>query len=222
MMDAENQLQTRKPIYDDPSLDTAAGSTIPGTPAPPKTSSSLFPDPEHRPHGPTPTDRLAGQIRGVRLFLYDQSARAEDALNRTMSRAFDLEQSFTSTIASLAPPRESGERLMPGVLYVLVAAMAGSIATRRSNILLRAAVPIAFGVGTANVVLPITSANVGRLAWKYEERVPVVAEAHKSTAEGIRKGVHFAQVHGRLGADWVSQAIGQARNSLEGWVRKGN
>ncbi len=59
-----------------------------------------------------------------------------------MDKAFALEQSFTSTVASLAPPaRESGERLMPGLIYVLVAAMAGSIVTRNRNILLRSSVP---------------------------------------------------------------------------------
>jgi MICOS complex subunit MIC26 len=161
-------------------------------------------------------------VRTARLFLYRQSTRAEDALNRTMTRAFDLEQSFTSTIAGLAPPRESGERLMPGVLYVLVAAMAGSIVTRRSNILLRAAVPLAFGIGTANVVLPITSKNVGQLVWRFEERVPAIAQAHQSTAEGFKKGIHFTDVHARLGADWIRQRIEQARGGLEGWVKKGN
>ena len=66
-----------------------------------------------------------------------------------MSSVLKHEQSFTSTVASLAPPKESGERLFPGGIYVLVATMAGSIVSRNRNILIRATFPAAVGVGTA-------------------------------------------------------------------------
>ncbi|KAL8949015.1 MAG: hypothetical protein Q9222_004838, partial [Ikaeria aurantiellina] len=82
-----------------------------------------------------------------------------------MSHLLSQERSFTSTIASLAPPLESNERIMPGALYVLVASMSGSILTRNRNILLRATVPFAVGVGAAWMVLPITTRNVADLVW---------------------------------------------------------
>ena len=112
-----------------------------------------------------------------------------------MDSAFDLEQSFTTTLANLAPSRESGEKLMPGAIYVLVAAMAGSIVTRNRNILLRASVPLAMGIGAGWTVLPVTSRNVADLAWKYEQRVPAIAETHLQIKDGLRKGVSFAKVH---------------------------
>lgn len=167
------------------------------------------------------TDQLASQIRHARLFLHTQAATAEDALNAGMSRAFALEQSFTSTVASLAPPRESGEKLMPGLIYVLVSGMAGSIVARNRNILLRGATPLALGLTAAYTVLPITMGNVGNLAWHYEKKFPAVADAHLKTRESIEKSVYFAKVHADLAQRKVHEGVRDAREIVEGWVRKG-
>jgi organizing structure protein 2 len=156
------------------------------------------------------------------MFLYRQTAKAEDLVNAGMSRAFDLEQSFTGTLASLKPPVESGERLMPGSIYVLVAAMAGSIVSRNRNILVRAATPFALGIGAAWIVLPVTMGNVSDLLWKYEQRFPAVADAHTSITEGVKKGWHFLDVHTRLAVRTVDEKVGDARDAVEGWVKKGN
>lgn len=161
------------------------------------------------------------QIRHLRLFLYRQASAAEDAVNNTMDRAFSLEKSFTDTVASLAPPRESGEKLMPGLVYVLVAAMAGSIVTRRSNILLRATVPAAFGVGAGWVAIPLTMGNVGDLAWKYEERFPAVAGAHVRIREGVERGWDMAVLHTQLGKNMLDEKVGDVRETVESWVKKG-
>ena len=174
-----------------------------------------------KPRGPTPTDRIAVEIGKARLALYKAATAAEDKVNETMDRAFHLEQSFTQTIASLAPPRESGEKIMPGAIYVLVAAMAGSIVTRRSNILLRATVPVAFGVGAGWTVLPVTMRNISDLSWKYEQRFPAVADAHIKTREGIQRGISFAKVHTEVGARYVDDKVTDAREAVEGWVKQG-
>ena len=174
-----------------------------------------------RTRAPTPTDRLASQIRRARLFAYAQACVAEDAVNGVMTKAFALEQSFTSTIASLAPPRESGEKLMPGTIYVLVAGMAGSIVARNRGFLLRGAAPIALGLGAAWTVLPVTMGNVSGLVWEYEKRIPAVADAHLRTREGIEKGVLMARVHADVAQRKVYEGVKQARETLEEWVRKG-
>jgi MICOS complex subunit MIC26 len=161
------------------------------------------------------------QIGKVRQFLHGYAIGAEDAVNRTMDRAFHLEQSFTGTIASLAPARESGERLMPGAIYVLVAAMAGSIVTRNRNIVLRAAAPLALGIGAGWVVLPLTMTNVSGLAWKYEQRFPAVAQAHLDVRRGIEKGWSFAKVHTNVSTQYVDDKVTDAREAVEGWVKKG-
>lgn len=225
-------MQAKKPIYDDfelPATTKSAGSSSSPVQAVAEAAQqklAFTAPPEHQeppkqPRGPTPTDRLAVQIGRARLFLYQQVVAAEDAVNRTMDRAFDLEQSFTGTIASLAPPRESGEKIMPGAVYVLVAAMAGSIVTRRSNILLRATAPLALGIGAGWTVLPITMGNIADLAWKYEQRFPVVAENHLKLREGIENGISFARVHSEVGVRYVDEKVTDAREAVEDWVKKG-
>ncbi|KAK3310585.1 apolipo protein O-domain-containing protein [Chaetomium strumarium] len=174
-----------------------------------------------RTRAPTPTDRLAAEIRRARLFLYSQACVAEDAVNGAMARAFALEESFTSTVASLAPPRESGEKLMPGLIYVLVAGMAGSIVARNRNVLLRGAAPLALGLGAAWMVIPVTMGNVSGLVWEYEKKFPAVADAHLRTREGIEQGVYMARVHADLAQRKVHESVKDAREALEAWVRKG-
>lgn len=111
--------------------------------------------------------------------------------------------------------------MMPGLVYVLVASMAGSIVARNRNVLVRASAPLALGIGAAWVVLPVTMGNVSALLWSYEQRFPAVAEAHVATREGIEKGAHFVKVHGDLASRKVTEAVTEAREKVEGWVRKG-
>ena len=138
-----------------------------------------------------------------------------------MDSILHLETSFTSTIASLAPPPESREQLIPGGIYVLVAAMAGSIISRNRNILLRASVPVAVGIGAGWVVLPVTMRNVGDLLWRYERRVPVVAENHMRIRGAAEEGWRQTKVHGMAVARWSEERIRDGREVVEGWVRKG-
>ncbi|KAL3419279.1 Apolipoprotein O domain-containing protein [Phlyctema vagabunda] len=211
--EAPESRESRKPIYDD-------YETLPAPPSEKPLPATSAPEPS-KSTTPTPTDRLAVQIGKTRVFLHGHVAAAEDKVNDIMDSALDLESSFTSTIASLAPSRESGERLMPGAVYVLVAAMTGSIVSRNRNIVLRAAVPLAVGIGAGWVVLPVTMRNVSDLLWKYEQRFPVVADGHIRTREGIEKAWYMARVHTKLAVDTVDEKVGAGREAVEGWVRKG-
>lgn len=217
----ERQLtpEQKKSIYDDVDLP----STNPAPSSPPKVQPAEPVEEEQKPHahGPTPTDRLAVQIGNARLALYKVAVAAEDKVNETMDSVFDLEQSFTSTLASLAPARETGEKLMPGAIYVLVAAMAGSIVTRNRNVLLRASVPLAMGVGAGWTVLPVTMRNVSDLTWKYEQKVPALASAHLQVREGLEKGVSFAKVHKEVGTRYVDEKVTDVREAVESWVKQG-
>jgi organizing structure protein 2 len=165
---------------------------------------------------------LAVQIGKTRLFLQSHVVAAETKVNSAMDSFLHLENSFTSTIASLAPSPQSGERLLPGSIYVLVAAMTGSIVSRNRNILLRSAVPLAVGVGAAWVVLPVTMRNVSDLLWKYEEKFPAVAESHLRARQSIEKGWYMAKIHTQGAVKAVDEKVGEGREVVEGWVRKGN
>ena len=138
-----------------------------------------------------------------------------------MTRFLSVESSFTSTIASLAPDPSTNEHLMPGALYVLVSAMAGSIISRNRSLFLRASVPVAVGIGAGWVVLPHTMRNVSDLAWTYEEKVPVVAENHMRIKRAAVESWRQAEVHGRLVGAWADERVRVGREALQEWIRKG-
>jgi organizing structure protein 2 len=197
----------RKPIYDDSVLDL-----------PPPTFSTPS---ERKSSSPTPTDRLTEQIARARLFLHKYAAKTEDAANDALSKSFDLEKSFTSTIASLAPPKESNEKLVPGLIYVLVSAMGTSILVRNRNVLLRASVPFAVGIGAGYYFIPITMRNVGDLVWKYESKYPAVADTHIRVKDRVTRFVETGIAHTKMSVGMVEDKVGEARESVENWVSKG-
>lgn len=212
--DAHTAPQNRKPIYDELPLDT----TEPTAPALTQPSKDLTPEASYR---PTPTDRLAQQIGVARMALYRQAVRSEQAVDGALTETLRLEHSFTSTIRSLAPPKESGERIFPGALYVLVASMAGSIVTRNRNLLLRASVPAAVGITAAYAVLPITTNNVGNLIWSYEEKYPVIADTHLRTKARINHFIETGKAHAGMTVGMVQDKVHDVRDGMEGWVKKG-
>ena len=110
---------------------------------------------------------------------------------------------------------------MPGLIYVLVASMGGSIVSRNRNILLRAITPLAVGVTAGWVALPVTMRNVGDLAWRYEKRFPVVAENHLRVRSASENAWKQTKLHAELSKGWTQEKIGEGREIVEGWVRKG-
>lgn len=199
----------RKPIYDDsPEIPEPA----PKLPSPvPEQSSS-----------PTPTDILTAQVRQARLFLYSQSLAAENGFNAFLSRALNIENAFTNTVASLAPSADSGERLLPGGVYVVVSAMAGSIVSRNRGVLLRTASPLAFGTVAAWSLLPVTMRNVSDLVWEYEKQVPAVAEQHLAIREKAEQMWHTGVAHSGMARQMMEDKIGDARKKLEEVVSRGH
>ncbi|KAJ5125973.1 hypothetical protein N7448_005284 [Penicillium atrosanguineum] len=218
----------RKPIYDDipsdiPELSkpTPAAVPEPETPTPQTQTLSLAPL-QTKPSSPTPTDILTAQIRQARLFLYSNSLAAENGFNDFLSRALHIENAFTNTIASLAPSPESGERLTPGGIYVVVAAMAGSIVSRNRGVFLRTLSPLAFGTVAAWTLLPVTMRNVSDLTWEYEKRFPAVANQHLAVRERAEHIWYTGIAHSGMGRQMMEDKIGEARKKLEQLVSKGH
>lgn len=152
---------------------------------------------------------------------YEYSAQAEKAVNNFLTRTLKFESAVTSRIAALAPPRGSGEKLMPGILYVLVASMAGSIVSRNRGFLLRILTPPTFGVATAYQVIPITTRNVEGLIWEWEEKYPVIAQNHIKASERISRFVETGKAHSQMAVAQMEVGLGEARRKMEAWVRQG-
>lgn len=128
---------------------------------------------------------------------------------------------MANTVASLAPSPETGEQLLPGAIYVLVATMAGSIVSRNRNIVIRATFPLAVGITAAWMLIPVTMQNVADLGWEYEKRVPVIAETHAQIGSITRNVWRQAKVHAQAVTRWADETAGQSREKVEGWIRNG-
>jgi MICOS complex subunit MIC26 len=138
-----------------------------------------------------------------------------------MTWALRKETSLANTISSLAPAPETGEQLLPGAIYVLVATMAGSIVSRNRNILIRATFPLAVGITAGWVLIPVTMQNIANLSWEYGKRVPVIAETHAQVGKLARDAWRQTTIHTQALTRWADGTAEQAREKLEGWVKRG-
>lgn len=194
------------------------------TPAPAAQSQSRWPF--GLTSGSTPltaasTDRLSQEIRRARLFLYRHTSAAETSLNTALARGRDTEFRIANTIRSLAPAPDSGERLLPGAIYVGVSGMGGSILARNRGLLLRAATPVGISTVAAYALLPVTMRNVGQLVFEYERRVPGLAEKHVAARERMEHIYHTGVAHSAMTVGLLEQRISDGRKTVEEWLKKG-
>ncbi|KAI9888545.1 MAG: hypothetical protein M1814_006845 [Vezdaea aestivalis] len=207
-------LPSKKPIYDElPQTSTLSKLRLR---APSSDESPPPPSPSPR---QTATSQLAAQISNFRQSLYPPALRLETQFNDGLSRAFKLESSFTTRIAALAPPVNSGERVLPNGLWVLVSALAGSMVTRNRGILLRSSVPVAAGVAAGWLVVPVTMRNVAQLTWEVEGKVPGLQERHEVVRKEVKRLWETSKAHSGMTVAMVEDKVGEAREGVEGWVK---
>ncbi|KAA8909475.1 apolipo protein O-domain-containing protein [Sphaerosporella brunnea] len=192
---------TKKPIYD----------------APPPPQTPL----ESMPTYPTPTERLAQHIGKARRFINVHYRLACDKLDDAFSHYLSYEHSVTRTIAALAPPKNSPEKVLPGAIYVAVATMAGGIIARKRIWPIRILTPIAVGIGSAWYFIPQTTQNVGELLWEWEKKVPQVAETHQQIRQSIEEAVRKTYETTIETRKKVDEAVHNVRKSAEDLVKRG-
>ncbi|KAJ9608760.1 hypothetical protein H2200_006531 [Cladophialophora chaetospira] len=206
----KDELPDKKPIY-------SPFPVAPTVAKPSPTSPVSQPNPE----SPTPTDRLTDQVKKARVFLYHNSLSAETQFNRFLSWAFRKETDFSNTIASLAPATETGEQLLPGVIYVLVATLTGSIVSRNRGIFLRATFPLAVGIAAGWYLIPVTMRNTSDLIWEYEKKAPVVADTHTQISALVQEVWKQTSGIAKGAAVYADEKATEARRNVEDLVSKG-
>lgn len=133
-----------------------------------------------------------------------------------------VENACADAVASLAPPPESGEKLLPGSIYVVVSAMAGAIGSRNRGIFLRTAMPLAFGALAARILLPVTMQNVADRGWEWEQKkAPGLAERHLRLRRSWDHTWSTGVAHSQMARLMMEEKIRHSRETLEKWVRKG-
>ncbi|RPA95909.1 hypothetical protein L873DRAFT_1812256 [Choiromyces venosus 120613-1] len=221
--------QGKKSIYDIPpkySSHTPTNTSSSSSSSPDTKSPKLItaPTEEEQPTTtptPTPTDRLAAEIRKGRLFLHAHTVLLQNHVDLAFSKYLSYEHSVTKTISSLAPPKSSEEKVVPGLLYVAVSTMAGSIIARNRMLPIRALTPVFVGIGAGWYFLPETTRNVADLVWEWEKMVPGVAEKHLLVRRGVEEAAETGGKAIRDGRKVVDENVSRGRSIVEGWIKKG-
>lgn len=170
---------------------------------------------------PTPTDRLATHVGTARRFINVHYRLACERFDEAFTKYLSYEHSVTRTVAGLAPPKDSPEKVLPGSIYVAIATMAAGIVTRRRLWPVRAVTPLLVGVGAAWYFVPETARNVGDLLWEWEQKVPQVAQTHqevRDSAEEAWRKTYETTVQTRRKFD---ETVSSVRKSAEDLVRRG-
>jgi MICOS complex subunit MIC26 len=155
------------------------------------------------------------------MFLYRHSLSAETSFNGFLTWAFRKETDFSNTMASLAPSPETGEQLLPGAIYVLVATLAGSIVSRNRGIVLRTTVPLAVGIAAGWYLIPVTMRNTSDLIWEYEKKVPALADTHSEISKLVYEAWRQTRGYTKGAVEWADEKSVEARKTVEDMVSKG-
>jgi organizing structure protein 2 len=121
----------------------------------------------------------------------------------------------------LAPAPETGEQLLPGAIYVLVATLTGSIISRNRGIFLRATFPLAVGITAGWMLIPVTMENTSNLIWEYEKKVPAISETHSQISGFAKEAWRQAKVHAVVAKDRADEMATETRRKVEDLVSKG-
>ncbi|CAG8740881.1 6165_t:CDS:2 [Cetraspora pellucida] len=128
--------------------------------------------------------RLEEGIRHTRLQISQTISDLKQHTQNVTDQWIGVEQNTEKAIKEVISPNE---RLMPEVLYVIVAGLAGSIAARnfvrKSNILVRITSPVLFTVVSSYYFLPQTSRNIMAKICEYEKRSPELMKIHNSVSD---------------------------------------
>lgn len=175
---------------------------------------------------------LETHIGTVRRTLTGRYQEAHAHVQGLISRWIGVENRVEHRIKSLLPP---DERLVPGVLYVAIAFLSGSVVARHRALPIRALLPPTLGIAAAVRFLPKTSSNVREYVGALEDHyTPEVARVHETgkahsamawarvseSAAGARETVRggvlaaVAQVQGATGLR-LGEALGVARDMEE-------
>ncbi|PVU86425.1 hypothetical protein BB560_006721 [Smittium megazygosporum] len=120
-----------------------------------------------------PPTRLELYVKKCREYVSGKVGEAKSESQKLVSKLHEYENEAINSVNSV---RGQNESFLPGAVYVSVAAMAGSIIFRKSNILVRFCSPLVFGTTATYFAFPDTFKNVYS---KLSESYPVLADVSK-------------------------------------------
>ncbi len=161
---------------------------------------------------PEPPSALQQNITVARKFVVQKIKEADSGMRRAVDVWIGVEQDVERTIKEIAPKHE---RLLPGAIYVAVTGMSGSILARNRSLPIRFFSPILLALFSAQLFLPETTGNVGKLIWRYEQKIPEVAIVHQQVSTHVGYGMKKVEQTLEDGRHLVEGAVEGSRGFLE-------
>ncbi|CAG8568676.1 178_t:CDS:2 [Ambispora gerdemannii] len=153
----------------------------------------------------TPT-KIEETIRQTRFKAKKALEDTENQFRQVSDRWISIEQKTERAINDVVSPKE---RLIPEVLYVGVAGLAGSVLAKNRGAFLRLTTPIVFTIAASYYFLPITSRNIARKLFEYEQQSPALVNIHKSISQTTEESKNK-----------IDEAMSDIRHTLNDQVKK--
>jgi len=173
------------------------------------------PEPEQK-FQPEPPTELENQIRIAREAVQSTYNDTNTILQGWVSMWIGVEHAVEKRVKSLKAPEES---ITPGILYVGVATLTGSILARSRGLPIRLILPPALFLGSLNQFLPHTAANIGAHISRLEHQyVPRAAEIQDTAIAHSQMTWQMAKDRADEGRESIGKGVFTAVGQLEGWT----
>ncbi|CAE6384042.1 unnamed protein product [Rhizoctonia solani] len=131
---------------------------------------------------------LVETIGRTRRILARAGEESKDGIQGVIAKWIQVERRVESRIKSLISPEEP---LTPGILYVGVAALSGSVFARGRTLPTRVLLPPTLFIGALNYFLPKTTHNVNAYVYGLERaHAPALADTHDAADKALRGAIN--------------------------------
>ncbi|CUA67120.1 hypothetical protein RSOLAG22IIIB_07198 [Rhizoctonia solani] len=162
----------------------------------------------------SPTEsELVETIGQTRRILARAGEESKDGVQGVIASWIRVERRVESRIRSLISPEEP---LTPGILYVGVAALSGSVFARGRSLPTRILLPPTLFFGALNYFLPKTTHNVNAYVYSLERaHAPALADTHDAADKALRDTVKQIRASYNSMRGGVSHIVEDSVDGLE-------
>ncbi|KAH7334963.1 apolipo protein O-domain-containing protein [Rhizoctonia solani] len=156
---------------------------------------------------------LVETIGRTRRILARAGEESKDGIQGVIASWIRVERRVESRIKSLISPEEP---LTPGILYVGVAALSGSVFARGRSLPTRILLPPTLFLGALNYFLPKTTHNVNAYVYGLERaHAPALADTHDAADKTLRDAVKQIRASYNSMRGGVSHIVEDSVDGLE-------
>ncbi|KAL1920858.1 uncharacterized protein VTP21DRAFT_11493 [Calcarisporiella thermophila] len=178
-----------------------------------KERKSVYENPEPSPLIQEEPLGLQGAVQKARLTTLN-------TLNQIHAKSLETKEKVVAAenelIGKMKEIISKEDNLLPNGIWVGVAALAGVVASRNRNIIIRAASPILFATLASSYLLPRTTNNIFREFERVEQRWPPLSDMHKKVSNTVEQ----SKLDAKEAWQWIGKEIEYVRGEIEDGLRR--